>query len=71
EGNDDKLALAGVIDPASTLIKFEHQLVLSADADVDIPDEEAGDEYLTEPVGDESEAPATASNYLFLPLITR
>lgn len=38
-----------------TLIKFEHRLVLSADATVAIPDEEAGAEYLTEPVGDASD----------------
>jgi len=70
EGNNDKLALVGVIDPASTLIKFEHQLVLSADADVQIPSEESGAEYLTEPVGDES-SEAGLANQLFLPLINR
>ncbi|MEZ4621128.1 MAG: hypothetical protein R2867_37270 [Caldilineaceae bacterium] len=68
EGDNDKLALAGVIDPASTLIKFEHQLVLSADTDVEIPDEEAGAEYLTEPVGD---AGAGLEIHLFLPLVNR
>ncbi|MEZ4734671.1 MAG: hypothetical protein R3E79_46865, partial [Caldilineaceae bacterium] len=72
EGNNDKLALAGVIDPASTLIKFEHQLVLSADAEIQIPDEEAGAEYLTESVGEESDAAAgELSNQIFLPLVNR
>jgi Ca2+-binding RTX toxin-like protein len=70
EGTNDRLALAGVIDPASTIIKFEHQLVLSANADVQIPSEESGAEYLTEPVGDESEE-VVLDNQLFLPLINR
>ncbi|MEZ4734452.1 MAG: hypothetical protein R3E79_45760 [Caldilineaceae bacterium] len=69
EGTNDSLALAGVIDPASTLIKFEHQLVLSADAAVDIPSEEAGAEYLTEPVGEEGVG--ELNNQLFLPLVNR
>ena len=72
EGANDKLALASVIDPASTIIKFEQQLVLSADATVQIPDEEAGAEYLSEPVGDERTEDAGAlNNQLFLPLINR
>ena len=71
EGNDDSLALAGVIEPRSPLIKFEHHLVLSADAEVQIPSEEAGAEYLTEPVGEEIMIPAEQVNRLFLPLINR
>jgi hypothetical protein len=71
EGNNDKLALAGVIAPASTIIKFEHQLVLSADAEVQIPSEEAGAEYLTEAVGETDETVDELSNQIFLPLINR
>jgi len=76
EGTNDSLALAGVIDPASTIIKFERRLVLSAEAEANIPSEETGAEYLTEPVGDDSEAtpeeqsPVEATYQLFLPLLT-
>lgn len=69
EGNNDKLALVGVIDPASTLVKFEHRLILSADAEVAIPDEEAGAESLSEPVGETDETTGELNNRLFLPLI--
>ena len=69
EGNNDKLALVGVIDPASTLIKFEQRLILSADAEVAIPDEEAGAEYLSEPVGETDGTTGELNNRLFLPLI--
>ena len=42
------------------------------DATVQIPDEEAGAEYLSEPVGDERTEDAGAlNNQLFLPLINR
>ncbi len=71
EGNDDGLALVGVIDPASPLIKFEHRVVLSADTTVEIPGEEDGAEYLTEPVGEEGTTPVAPANRLFLPFITR
>jgi Ca2+-binding RTX toxin-like protein len=54
EGLVDSLALAGVIEPTSPIIKFEQQLVVSAEAEATIPSEEAGAEYLTEPVGDEA-----------------
>ena len=76
EGTNDSLALAGVIDPASTIIKFERRLVLSAEAEANIPSEETGAEYLTEPVGDDSEAtpeeqsPVEVTTQLFLPLVT-
>ncbi len=70
EGNNDSLALAGVIDPASLISKIEHQLVVSAEAAQTIPSEEAGVEYLTEPVGEEMIAPEALVNHLFLPLIT-
>ena len=39
EGNNDGLGLAGVIDPASSILKFEKRLVISAD--VQIPNEES------------------------------
>lgn len=72
EGNNDSVALAGVIEPSSPIIKFEHHLVLSADAEVQIPSEEAGPEYLTEPVGDEALLDdTTLSQRLFLPLVMR
>ncbi|MEZ4860228.1 MAG: hypothetical protein R3C14_02925 [Caldilineaceae bacterium] len=64
EGNKDSLALAGVIDPTSTIIKFERKLVLSADAEQTIPGEEDGAEYLTEPVGEEVQG-----NQIFLPVV--
>lgn len=72
EGNDDSLALAGVIESTSPIIKFEHRLVLSAETEVQIPSEEAGAEYLTEPVGevialDES----LMTQQIFLPLVVR
>ncbi len=71
EGNNDGLGLVGVIDPASSIIKFEKQLVISADAEVQIPSEEAGAEYLSEPVGDDSGEDATLSNRIFLPVVSR
>jgi len=76
EGTTDSLALLGVLDPASTIIKFERRLVLSAEAEATIPDEEAGAEYLTEPVGNDSEAmpeeqsPTDTAHLIFLPLVT-
>ncbi|MEZ4681711.1 MAG: hypothetical protein R2932_46610 [Caldilineaceae bacterium] len=54
EGKNDKLTLIGAIDPASSIIKFERQLVIS-DATLAIPAADAGAEYLTEPVGEEGE----------------
>ena len=71
EGTNDALALAGVIDPAATFSKFEQRLILSADAMVEIPAEEAGAEYLTEPVGEEGVVPVEQLNYFFLPLVNR
>lgn len=77
EGNNDKLALAGVIDPASLFAKFEHRLVVSADATVEIPDEEAGADYLTEAVGEEPAVTPDGEEgkglelHLFLPLVSR
>lgn len=68
EGRNDNLALAGVIDPASTIIKFEHRLVISAEAEQKIPAAEAGAEYLTEPVGEDG-AEAEPSTQIFLPLL--
>ena len=87
EGSNDSLNLAGVIDQAaSTILKFEKRLVISAEEGFAIPSEEAGAEYLTEPVGDEGlaeapvevpvevpvEAPVVEQlNQLFLPLVTK
>jgi len=70
EGNNDKVSLVGVIDPASTVIKFEHQLIISADDAQAIPDAEAGAEYLTEPVGEEG-TEVGLMNQIFLPLVER
>ncbi|MFN8440673.1 MAG: LamG-like jellyroll fold domain-containing protein [Caldilineaceae bacterium] len=77
EGKGDTLALVGLIDPTSTIIKFEQRLGVTgastddiAVIDMAIPGEEAGAEYLTEPVGDGSEEIET-SNRIFLPLINR
>ncbi|MFN8440647.1 MAG: calcium-binding protein [Caldilineaceae bacterium] len=71
EGNNDGLGLVGVIDPASSILKFEKRLVVSADAELQIPSEEAGAEYLTEPVGDNGAEDATLSNRIFLPVVSR
>jgi len=71
EGTNDRLALVGVIEPSSPLIKFEQLLVLSADAEAQIPGEEAGAEYLTEPVGEEILMPDEQVSRIFLPLISR
>jgi len=68
EGNNDKLTLIGAVDPASTVIKFEHRLIISADAEQTIPDADAGAEYLTEPVGEEG-GETGAINQIFLPLV--
>ena len=69
EGNDDRLGLLGNLSPAPVRLKFEKQLVISAEAE-GIVDEEAGAEYLTEPVGEEA-GTADLNNRLFLPLINR
>ena len=72
EGQNDSLALAGVIEPTSPIIKFEHQLVVSADAETSIPSEEAGAEYLTEPVGDAAALDdSLMAPRVFLPLVVR
>ncbi|MCE7986497.1 MAG: CSLREA domain-containing protein [Caldilinea sp. CFX5] len=71
EGTNDTLALIGVIDPASTIIKFEQQVILSATATPTIPGEESGTEYLSEPVGDEAATPIGQANRIFLPLVNR
>ena len=71
EGPNDTLALAGVIDPSSTLLKFEQQVVLSATNEAIIPGEESGAEYLTEPVGEASATPTALRIQLFLPLVNR
>ncbi len=83
EGQNDGLALVGVIDPASQMIKFERQLVLTASAEsqpqgflidpLTIIDS-SGAEFLSEPVGgDEPVAeggnPAEFANHFYLPLI--
>lgn len=65
EGANDKLTLVGAINPASTIIKFEHRLTIRVAAAELIPAADAGADYLTEAVGAESEP----SNAVFLPLI--
>jgi hypothetical protein len=69
EGNNDGLVLIGVIDLASKIDKFEHQIAFPADADSSIPSEDAGAEYLTEPVGEGTEA--VQANRVFLPVVTK
>jgi len=72
EGDNDSLALAGTIDPTSSLIKLEHQLVLSAEAETTILSEEAGAEYLTEPVGEVIPLDdSLMTQHIFLPLVVR
>ncbi|MEZ4664067.1 MAG: choice-of-anchor Q domain-containing protein [Caldilineaceae bacterium] len=62
EGQNDSLALAGGIDPASQIIKFEQRLVLTASVETSpVPQgfaidpttltDERGAEFLTEPAG--------------------
>ncbi len=68
EGKNDGLGLMGNLSPAPIRLKFEKQLVVSAEAEAMIH-EDAGAEYLTEPVGDDT-AP-TQANQLFLPIINR
>jgi Ca2+-binding RTX toxin-like protein len=86
EGQNDQLTLAGNIDPTSTIIKFERQPVLAANAATWLPlsdftldpttlTDESGAEFLSEAVGgDESAAEgesAAANNAVFLPLVNR
>ncbi|MFN8440641.1 MAG: hypothetical protein U0175_07735 [Caldilineaceae bacterium] len=71
EGNNDSLGLAGVITPASSILKFEKRLVVSTDRDVQISSEESGAEYLSKPVGEESGEDAMLTNRIFLPLLNR
>jgi hypothetical protein len=68
EGNNDGLGLLGNLNPAPVQLKFEKQLVISAEAEAMIS-EDAGAEYLTEPVGNDT-APAQ-NQHLFLSLISR
>ena len=74
EGDNDGLALAGVIDPASTIIKFEHRLVVSAE-EQSLPSEESGAEFLTEPAGGEENSVESEqgafSNRVFLPVVIK
>ena len=62
EGQNDSLALVGVIDPASQIIKFEQQLGLTASVESSLVEQgfaidpttltdESGAEFLTEPAG--------------------
>jgi hypothetical protein len=75
EGANDALALGGVIDPASLIIKFEKQVVISATATLQeplsIPSEEDGAEHLSEPVGDGTDDGATQKLHVFLPLVVK
>ncbi|MBX3010787.1 MAG: Ig-like domain repeat protein [Caldilineaceae bacterium] len=68
EGKNDTLALAGVIDPASTIVKFERQAILSAEAAQNIPSDDAGSEYLEEAVGEE-DVPQELPTQIFMPLV--
>ncbi len=70
EGKNDKLTLIGNIDPASTIIKFERRLTINAATEQAIPADDAGAEYLTEPVGEAGEV-GGLNIQLFLPMVTR
>lgn len=70
EGTSDGLGLLGNLRPAPVTLKFERQLVVSAEAESMIG-EEAGAEYLTEPVGEESIEEGGQINRIFLPLVNR
>jgi len=69
EGNADGLGLLGNLSPAPVKIKFEAQLIVSAEAAAQLSDV-SGAEYLTESVGDSSETVAQP-NRIFLPVINR
>jgi len=83
EGQNDRLLLLGVIDPASTISKFEQQLVVTASADTPLQGfmidpttltDSSGAEFLSEPVGgdeagENGENPVATSGQLYLPLI--
>ncbi len=68
EGNNDKLALVAAVDPASTIIKFERRLTISA-AEQAIPADDDGAAYLTEAVGEAGIG--GLNNRFFLPLVIR
>ncbi|MBI1293417.1 PKD domain-containing protein [bacterium] len=70
EGNNDWLFLFGAVDSASNIIKFEQQIILLGRSEIVIPADDAGAEYLTEPVGDGAEE-AAMRQPIFLPLINR
>jgi len=83
EGRNDRLVLLGVIDPASTISKFEQQLVMTASAenqsqgfiiDPTTLTDSSGGEFLTEPVGgnepvENGEDPVATPNQIYLPMI--
>lgn len=83
EGKKDSLVLAGVIDPASTISKFEQQLVVTASADTGLQGfildprtltDTSGAEFLTEPVGgnevvENGDTSVITSSQIYLPLI--
>lgn len=87
EGNNDALVLVGVIDRASTIIKFEDGAVISANAEGETPvsfegflvdpttlTDESGAEFLSELAGAEASEEAeddALAPQLFLPLVTR
>ena len=87
EGQKDGLILAGPIAPASIIIKFERQGVISAsigtsfvdqgfDLDPTTLTDESGREFLSEPAGgdepvEEEEGLVAQENLIFLPLVSR
>jgi len=68
EGDKDGLGLLGHLSPTPVKIKFEKELVISADA-AQISDD-AGAELLSEAVGDGTDT-AAQNNHIFLPVINR
>ena len=68
EGKNDKLALIASVDPTSNIVKFENIYTPRGD-EVAAPAEDAGAEYLTEPVGEDGEVEQVKN--VFLPLLAR
>ena len=78
EGDNDRLLLAGVIDPASPIIKFEESLILGPNAnlaeygfalDPSALTDESGAEFLSEPVGGDAPTQPEQSDRVFVPLV--
>jgi N-acetylneuraminic acid mutarotase len=82
EGQQDRLMLAGLIDPYSTIIKFESQPVITASTGIPLPlqdftidpttlTDDQGAEFLSEPAGGEepAEEGQNSGTNVYLPLV--